>query len=608
MKTADQYLDFLNAEYFKLHKTFEDLFWLSYMGDHSVDKRKDKALADRDAFRANPKYPEEIKLLLKKADSKTKLRLRMWLDFFAQYQTPKEVLVVKEKIDALESDIHKKLAERKEGYIDPYTKKFVVASSNQLRTMIATNPDEKIRKACFDAREKMATGLLKEYMQIVGLRNQYARILGYSDFYDFKAHHDDGMSKKELFAIFDSIYEKTKYAKKGIVELEKKMPGLRKPWNFGYMMAGDFTAEEDPYFQFEDALVRWGRSFSALGIDYMKGTMHLDLIDRKGKYNNGFCHWPDMVKFEKGKRVPGTSNFTCNVVPGQVGSGEQGYNTLFHEGGHAAHLLNSEQRDVCVNHEYLPMSTSWAETQSMFLDTMFSSVEWQSRYAKNAKGESYPFDLYERMVRKLHVLRPLGLNGIIFVANFEKEIYETKNLTEGKVKDIARKNFRKYFERSEDSLSAALNIPHIYAWESSGSYHGYGLATLALSQWREYLYKKYGYIVDNPSVGKEMAKVWKLAGSKTFNQFVVLATGKKLKPDAYLQNVTASVPTILKRAKEKIERLRKVKPYTKPVKLNATIHMVHGKGEIANSKKSFEDMAEKYAKWLRAEALARKNK
>ena len=48
----------------------------------------------------------------------------------------------------------------------------------------------------------------------------------------------------------------------------------------------------DPYFPFEKALENWGRSFSKLGIEYKGATMTLDLLDRKGKYSNGFCHWP----------------------------------------------------------------------------------------------------------------------------------------------------------------------------------------------------------------------------------------------------------------------------------------------------------------------------
>jgi oligoendopeptidase F len=599
--TRTEFLEKLNKDYLALHKAYEELFWISYMGDHSVDAKKDAAVAKRDAFRSNPENLEKVKALTKGADKKTKDRLAVWQKFFELYQSPAELVALKNKISALESKLLEKRANREEGYTDPYTKKFVPCSALKMRTITNTHEDEKIRKACFEGYEKLATSLLPEYIEMVGLRNEYAHGMGYSDFYAFKVEREDGMTKKELFDLFDSVYEKTKYTFADVRALEKKMPGLRKPWNFNYMISGDFTKEEDPYFQFEDALMRWGRSFSALGIDYKKGTMQLDLLDRKGKWNNGFCHWPELVHYEKGKRRSGTTNFTCNVVAGQVGSGIQGYNTLFHEGGHAAHILNAEEQEVILNQEYAPMSMAWAETQSMFLDTLFSSVEWKTRYAKKSAGDVYPFELFEKKVRKLNILKPGRISSILFVANYEREIYETKNLTKEKVLAIAKKAYRKYFDRSEDSLYA-LNIPHIYSWESSGSYHGYGLAEMALSQWREYFYKKYGYIVDNPKVGEEMARVWKNGARYTFKEFVVRATGKKLSSAALLSDVTKSVDATLKDAKKKIARLESVKPYTKGVKLHASISMVHGKKKIATNQKSFEDMAETYKKWLISES------
>jgi hypothetical protein len=145
-----------------------------------------------------------------------------------------------------------------------------------------------------------------------------------------------------------------------------------------------------------------------------------------------------------------------------------------------------------------------------------------------------------------------------------------------------------------------LGVPHIYSGDNACSYHGYGLAELALSQWREYFYKKYEYIVDNPEVGKEMAQVWKLGSAKTFSEMVVLATGKKLSPESILRSMTMKLPEVIKKAKIKIERMKTVPLQKGPIDLNATIRMVDGKKVISDNKKSFEDMAENYKKWLRS--------
>lgn len=598
MSNSQKFLDELNHSFLKLHKNYEELFWTLYMGDKSVGPKKDEALKAFDAFRSNKSLHDQAVTLQTKSTPALKKRLQIWIDFFDQYQMSDSAKEIKAQIASLETQIEKKRSSRTEGYIDPHTKKFTSASSIEMRTMTRTNPDEKIRKACYQAREEMALDCLEEYVSLVKLRNTFANEMGYEDFYDYKLRSNDKMTKDELFGLFEDISKKATGHFDKIRDLEKEKPGLRHQWNLSYMMAGDFTKEEDQYFQFDQALFRWGRSYSALGIDFKGGKLKLDLLDRKGKWNNGFCHWPDLVHFEKGKRVAGSSNFTCNVVAGQIGSGVVGLNTLFHEGGHAAHFLNVEQKEVCLNHEYAPMSVAWAETQSMFIDTLFDSIEWRQRYAKNEAGENYPFELFARKEQKLSIFKPSHMLSIIFVCTFEKEVYELKNPTSEKILKIAKKNNRKFFDMREDSLFA-LNIPHIYAWESSCAYHGYGLAEIALSQWREYFYKKYGYIVDNPKIGKEMKTTWQWGASLNFNESIKKATGKKLSSSAFIKVMTMSPEKTIKQAKLRLERMKSVKEYTKAVNLKADIKMVHGDEVIADNKKSFDLMAQKYSKWVK---------
>lgn len=600
-KSAKELLDYLNTTYAKIHTTYEDYFWLVAMGDKTLNAKKDTALNAREIFRNDAFLSQQVREYFLKSTETTKVRLGYWKDFFALYQVPEAAKPLKEKINKLETRIESIRSKRKEGYIDPVSGKFIKASINKIRTMIATHDSEQVRRACFDAVQSLATTVLTEYVELVRLRNQYAQVLGYEDFYAYKLAIEEGMKKKDLFPLLDSVYEKTKYGFDSVRALEKKeKPGLRKPWNFSFMFSGSFAKEEDPFFPFEEALTRWGASFNAMGINMKKGAIVLDLLDREGKYNNGFCHWPENVYYINNIRKPGRAQFTCNVVLGVPGQAHQGMVTLFHEGGHAAHLLNEDMADVCIDTEYPPMSTAWAETQSQFLDEVFDSIEWKSRYAKTSNGESYPFEIFERKLRALDAIRPLDAMGYLRVPLFEKMIYEEKNLTTEKVLLFARKITKKCFDFSLDSITI-LEVPHLYSWETACSYQNYFLAILALTQWRECFYKKYGYIVDNPHVGKEMEKVWKLGASKTFPEFVKLATGTKLSSSAYIKGITRPIKASLKIAKERIETLQKKPHFTKRIDLNTSITMMHGNQKIADNKKGFGAMAETYATWLKTQ-------
>lgn len=131
----------------------------------------------------------------------------------------------------------------------------------------------------------------------------------------------------------------------------------------------------------------------------------------------------------------------------------------------------------------------------------------------------------------------MGMLRMASVIDFEKQVYAAKNLDVQTVEQIAQNVSLKYNHFNTPSLYI-LTFPHIYGWSSSCAYHGYALATLALTQWREYLDAKYGYLVDNPEIGKEMSRVWNFGSSKSFGELVEIATGKPLSPQAYVHHIT----------------------------------------------------------------------
>src|SRR5947209_19727986 len=90
--SAEMLLNELNAGHLKLHRAFEEAFWLFKMGDHAVKDAMNDAEKARDAFRADARNLEHVRAAISASATSPKEieRLRIWEDFFKLYQTPAE--------------------------------------------------------------------------------------------------------------------------------------------------------------------------------------------------------------------------------------------------------------------------------------------------------------------------------------------------------------------------------------------------------------------------------------------------------------------------------------------------------------------------------------
>ena len=132
---------------------------------------------------------------------------------------------------------------------------FEEMSSVGLRNKVRVDPDESVRKACYEGLTKIGDFVTENgFVQLVKVRNTMAKALGYLDFYDYKVTNAEGFGKIELFKILDTLESGTRpimeAARKHFAE-EKGGDSALEPWNISFKMAGDVTRRMDPYFPFE---------------------------------------------------------------------------------------------------------------------------------------------------------------------------------------------------------------------------------------------------------------------------------------------------------------------------------------------------------------------
>jgi hypothetical protein len=367
-------------------------------------------------------------------------------------------------------------------------------------------------------------------------------------------------------------------------------------------MNGDVLRESDPYFPFELALQRWQESFRRIGIAFRGASLNLDLLEREGKYQNGFCHAPLPAYFDEGTWVPARVNFSSEGSPRQVGSGQSAIHTLFHEGGHAAHFANVRQNSPCFSQEFPPTSMAYAETQSMFCDSILGDADWLTRYAKKIDGAPMPSELIKKRIERSQPFRAFDKRMLLVVPYFERALYALgdSDLEADRILALARDTERRIL--GLESPRPLMAIPHLLNQEASAGYHGYLLADMAVYQTRVWLLDRYGYIADNPEVGRLLAeKYWAPGNSLAHDQTLRSLTGEGFSGRSLADACDALPEEAWAAAEESIAASRsRSYPTDFPTSLDAGIAVVHGLETIADNSTSEAKMCEDFAAWVRA--------
>lgn len=600
MHNSKQYFDSLNNDYLAVHREKEDLFWSTYMG--TSDKSDEFAVSETKwaDFISNVSRITEIKAHLETLSDDTKDNketihgLKGWLALFESNALESET---EQQLKAELINAEAVLFEKKKNHVMTYTDEKgqkVEASSPTLASNLKASDNEEVRLTSHHAFLDLEQWVLGNgFIELIKLRNKFARSLGFDNFFDYSVVKTEHMTSDELFAILEDFEKQTRETNLDSIRSLKDEKGVDaiKAHNFYFSFAGDATRALDSYMPFSGSLRAWVESFGRLNIDYVGAELTLDLLDRKGKYQNGFCHAPIPAFHNNQEWIAAKVNFTSNALPNQVGSGISGIKTLFHEGGHAAHFSNVTQNAPCFSQEFAPSSMAFAETQSMFCDSLLNDADWLKTYAKDKEGQVVSDEVIKALIENKQPFFAYGERSILVVPYFERALYSMndEDLSPENITQLARQTEQKILGLA-CSPRPLLAIPHLLSDESACSYQGYLLANMAVYQTRAYFTEKFGYLCDNPKIGPMLAeKYWNPGNSISHDSSIRNLTCEGFNAKYLADECNLSVDEAWAIEKAKVESLsqRTQAPISD---LNAKIQVVDGTKVLASNEVSVDKM------------------
>ena len=294
-------------------------------------------------------------------------------------------------------------------------------------------------------------------------------------------------------------------------------------------------------------------------------------------------------------------NFTANAVVGQLGAGLTATQTLFHEGGHAAHFSNILESAPCFAQEFAPTSVAYAETQSMFMDSLVSDPDWLWRYARDRNGEPPPVELLAETLREDQLFPAWDIRSLVTVPFAERALYELRDdeLQPDRVLEVLRAAERRLQGLSR-AVRPVLAVPHLLSGESSAYYHGYVLAELAVQQTRRHFLERDGYLSDNPRIGPELGHhYWAPGNAATFDETLVRLTGAPLAADALLRKVTRTPEQALAEGLASLEQAKRRGSGAEPLDLGANIQIMHGREPVTSTReRGYDGASRDFSDWV----------
>jgi len=289
-------------------------------------------------------------------------------------------------------------------------------TNSEVYTILTTEKDIRKRELAWKASKQVGEAIIDDFLQLVKLRNQAARKLGFDNYHTLSIVTGE-QSVQELDAIFDELGELTgePYARLK-AELDRILadgygiaPADLMPWHyhdpFFQRTPLVYDQDLDLYYKDKDVKELAQEYYAGVGLPVDDILARSDLYDRENKYPHAFSTDLDRK---------GDVRILCNLQ-----NTERWMETILHELGHAIYSKYHDRDEPWMLRE--PAHSFTTEAIAMFFGRLSRSAAWiQEMLDLSDKERAEIEQVSEKYLRFGQVL---FTRWAMVMYNFEKQLY-----------------------------------------------------------------------------------------------------------------------------------------------------------------------------------------
>ncbi|MBW7989081.1 MAG: M2 family metallopeptidase [Planctomycetes bacterium] len=407
-------------------------------------------------------------------------------------------------------------------------------TGNEIKEILKTDTDSGKRKQAWLASKQVSVEVADDIIQLVKLRNQAARKLGFDNYHALSLATTE-QDVKELDRIFEQLYELTNepYAKLK-AELDRILAdnydiavAELMPWHYHDPFFQEtplvYELDLDAYYEDKDVKELAAQFYAGIGLPVGSILANSDLYEREGKNPHAFCADIDRE---------GDVRILCNIT-----NNEYWMEVTLHELGHAVYDKYHDRKVPFLLRR--PVHAFTTEAIAMFFGRLSRNPAWMQQMLGLTDRQRAEIEKVSSKYSQLKQLIFARWDMVMY--NFEKQLYANP---EQDLNSLWWQMVEKYQlvkkpqNRNEPDWAAKIHFTIAPCY-----YHNYLLGELLASQLHNQMIREILKLESDKNLSyigrRELGdflreKVFEAGAVYHWNEMIKRATGQPLTPEYYV--------------------------------------------------------------------------